>query len=562
VSGAITSGGERGLLGLAFQPDYATSGRFYVYFTDPNGDLVVARFKRSAANPLVADPASRFDLRWSTGERVIRHPVNGNHNGGNLAFGPDGMLYLAPGDGGAGNDPPNNAQNLGVLLGKMLRINVAAVDDLNQDGFVVPADNPFRNTPGARPEIWDLGLRNPFRWSFDDVTKGGTGALVIGDVGQNAWEEVDYEPRGRGGRNYGWRIREGAHDNVTQPPATILPLVDPIFEYPHPTGFVITGGFVYRGAALPPAFRGRYFFADFGTRKVWTIALTIDGAGNATASDLRDHSAELGSPDITSFGVDAGGEIYFANYAEGTISRIDSTVPVSAPLLQIDLPFNGQTVPALFPITGWALDTTSLTNPGIDAIHVWAFPASGANPIFMGPAQIGGARPDVAAVFGSQFANAGYGLIGRGLGPGDYRIIVFALTHATGTFSIAKFVDIHVVRTSRVQVDAPANNATVNRPFIIGGWAMDPTVPTGTGILAIHVWAFPVSPGGSAVFLGAANFGDRPDVAAAFGSRFLHAGFGLIANLPSAGVWDILVFPLTAATNQFDPATVVRVTVR
>src|SRR5262245_14550132 len=156
---SISAGGERGLLGLAFPPNYATSGRSFVYFNDPNGDIVVARFKRSASNALVADPASRFDLRWSTGLRVILHPDFGNHNGGNLQFGPDGYLYIGTGDGGGGNDPSNNAQNLGSLLGKMLRIDVVSVSEAQAAGFVVPPDNPF---PGiGAPEIWDIGLRNP-----------------------------------------------------------------------------------------------------------------------------------------------------------------------------------------------------------------------------------------------------------------------------------------------------------------------------------------------------------------------------------------------------------------
>ena len=230
LSRAISSGGERGLLGLAFPPDDASSGRFYVNFTNTSGDTVVARFKRSP-DRLTADPGSRFDLLWSTGERVIRQPY-ANHNGGNLAFGPDGFLYIGMGDGGGADDPGNRAQDPTTLLGKMLRIDVN-VPDTDERGFRVPAGNPFLSGQplGALPEIWDFGLRNPWRFSFDDPTLGGTGALVIGDVGQNWYEEIDYEPPGAGGRNYGWRLREGAHPRVTTLPPAFLPLIDPIIEY-------------------------------------------------------------------------------------------------------------------------------------------------------------------------------------------------------------------------------------------------------------------------------------------------------------------------------------------
>jgi len=334
LRGSITSGGERGLLGMAVAPDYAASGRFYVNFTDLAGNTVIARFLRSTANPAVADPASRFDLRWPSGLRYIAQPY-ANHNAGNLAFGPDGFLYIGMGDGGSGNDPENRAQNPAELLGKMLRIDVN-VPAANTNGYVVPSSNPFvgGGPAGVLTEIWSFGLRNPWRYSFDMPSRGGTGALIIADVGQGAWEEVDYEPAGRSGRNYGWRNREGAHPNVTSPVPVYNPptgLTDPIHEYSHSVGQSITGGFVYRGSLLPSTYRGRYFFADYVQGRVWSIVLTIDSTtGEATASSARtDHTTELGGSavvgNISSFGVDAAGELYVVNHTGGTIVQIMGT---------------------------------------------------------------------------------------------------------------------------------------------------------------------------------------------------------------------------------------------
>jgi glucose/arabinose dehydrogenase len=319
----VLSGGEQGLLGLAFSPDYATSGRIYVNFTNLSGDTVIARFMRDATNALRADPATRFDLVWPGGLPYIDQPF-ANHNGGNLMFGPDGYLYIGLGDGGSGNDPFHLAQNPGSLLGKMLRIDVS-VGAAHPTGYSVPPTNPFVSQPGVLPEIWAFGLRNPWRYSFDDPAQGGTGALVIGDVGQGAWEEVDYEPAGQGGRNYGWRNREGAHDNVLDLPPFFLPLRDPIHEYPRDVGHSITGGFVYRGNALGAGYTGRYFFADIITNRVWSLGLSIDpGTGQATAASVTEHTAELGNgaTSVSSFGVDASGELYLVSYGRGEIYRI------------------------------------------------------------------------------------------------------------------------------------------------------------------------------------------------------------------------------------------------
>ena len=326
LSSSIVSGGEQGLLGLAFPPDAASSGRFFVNFTDRAGDTVVARFRRSS-DPLVANASSRFDLRFggATAPAVIDQPFS-NHNGGHLAFGPDGYLYIGLGDGGSANDPQHRAQNLNELLGKMLRIDVN-VPDTHPTGYRIPADNPFLSGPiAARQEIWAVGLRNPWRYSFDDVSLGGTGALIIGDVGQVSFEEVDYEPRGKGGRNYGWRNREGAHDNVTSQPPAYLPLTDPIHEYNRSVGQSITGGYIYRGKALPERYRGRYFFADYIAGRVFSIGIVLNEAGEAAAVDPQEHTAELGGTsqlgNISSFGVDGEGELFLVSYSLGRVFKL------------------------------------------------------------------------------------------------------------------------------------------------------------------------------------------------------------------------------------------------
>jgi glucose/arabinose dehydrogenase len=327
---AIAAGGERGLLGLALAPDFPASRRFFVNFTNLNGHTVVARFRKGANG--TADMASRFDLRLDEGGPGIVVQPYSNHNGGHLAFGPDGMLYIGLGDGGSGNDPEHRAQNVTTLLGKMLRINVGVADG-HATGYDVPANNPFGKPggplPNARPEIWSLGLRNPWRYSFD-IGPGGTGALVIGDVGQNQFEEIDYEPTGRGGRNYGWRNREGAHNNVVSLPVASQPLIDPIHEYAHPVGVSVTGGAVYRGSSLQERNRGRYFFADY-SGKVWSLGLALDGAGEARVSDVIEHTAELGGSGvlgtISAFGTDLDGELYIVSHSRGVVLRLAGVPP-------------------------------------------------------------------------------------------------------------------------------------------------------------------------------------------------------------------------------------------
>lgn len=325
---AIARGGERGLLGLALAPDAAVSGRVYVNFTNRAGDTVIARFERRTDDPLVADPDTRFDLQWPDGERFIAQPY-ANHNGGHLAFGPDGYLYVGMGDGGSANDPQNRAQSPDTLLGKMLRIDVNVPND-DPRGYVIPPDNPFVERPGVLPEIWALGYRNPWRYTFDDIGEGATGALVVGDVGQGAREEIDYERAGAGGRNYGWRHREGSIATPGVPPAPIElgPLVEPLFDYGRGRGFSVTGGYVYRGTTLPARFQGRYFFGDYGGR-VWSLGLAIDpDSGEVSLADEMEHTDELGGskPGLASFGRDSSGELYLVTQS-GEIYRIVPAVP-------------------------------------------------------------------------------------------------------------------------------------------------------------------------------------------------------------------------------------------
>jgi glucose/arabinose dehydrogenase len=324
----VALGGERGLLGLAFPPDFASSRRFYVYYTRAgDGDIVVARYKRSLADPFVADPAGT-SLVWGGTTPYIEHSSAGNHNGGHMAFGPDGFLYIAVGDGG---NTPELAQSAVSLLGKILRIDVNVADGHAQ-GYVVPPSNPFvDNLPiPALDEIWSFGLRNPWKFSFDDLN-GGTNAMIVGDVGQGAWEEIDYEPAARGGRNYGWPAREGAHVYAPGFVTAYQPLTDPVFDYDRNVGSSITGGFVYRGTKMQAFRRGRYFYADFVRGRVWSLGLSVNaGSGEATPTDLVEHTGELGGSGalgaITSFGRDARGELYIVSYA-GTIFRIVDITP-------------------------------------------------------------------------------------------------------------------------------------------------------------------------------------------------------------------------------------------
>ena len=325
----ISRGGERGLLGMAFPPDAAESLWVFVNFTNRAGHTVIARFTRQADNLLAVAPESRFDLQWPDARRFIEQPY-ANHNGGHLAFGPDGHLYIGLGDGGSGNDPENRAQSPGTLLGKMLRIDVRVAPE-DPRGYVVPGDNPFLGQEGMPGEIWAIGYRNPWRYTFDDLGPDATGALVIGDVGQSAREEIDYEPAGAGGRNYGWRHREGsiATPGVPPEPVGLGPLVEPIFDYGRGRGVAVTGGYVYRGSTLPAWYRGRYFFGDYGSGRVWSLGLAVDAdTGEASVVDEIEHTDELGGtrPGLSSFARDMAGELYIVTQA-GDIYRLAPSEP-------------------------------------------------------------------------------------------------------------------------------------------------------------------------------------------------------------------------------------------
>jgi glucose/arabinose dehydrogenase len=292
-----SSGEEQGLLSMAFAPDYAQSGRFYVDYTGANGDLHIVQYGRAGGNPNLAGGASNRSVL------TIPHHQYSNHNGGQLQFGPDGDLYIGVGDGGNEDDPMNEGQNTGVLLGKVLRIAPGA-----SGGYSIPADNPFAGKPGARPEIWAYGLRNPWRFSFDSLT----GALIIGDVGQDRQEEVDFAPRGTGaGANYGWSIFEGERRNK---PGNARGAVFPVLVTLHSQGYcAIIGGYVVRDRSLP-ALYGRYVYGDLCKPEIRLAGLS---PGHATG----DRDTGLSVHDMSSFGEDALGRIYAVSL-DGPVYRI------------------------------------------------------------------------------------------------------------------------------------------------------------------------------------------------------------------------------------------------
>ncbi|MEW6491196.1 MAG: PQQ-dependent sugar dehydrogenase [Cyanobacteriota bacterium] len=301
ISDRISTGGERGLLGLAFPPDYASKGYFYVNYTNPAGDTVVARYRLTNDPNVAALDSEEIIL-------TVDQPFE-NHNGGQLAFGPDGYLYIGMGDGGGGGDPQNNAQNPQSLLGKILRIDVES----GAATYTIPDTNPFvaANDPNNQfsDEIWALGLRNPWRFSFDRIT----GDLYIGDVGQNALEEIDFQPAtSQGGENYGWNIMEGS-SRYNNNPSDLTGLVLPVAEYDHSLGQSVTGGMVYRGS-FEPSLQGVYLYGDFISGRIWGLRPNSTGWDNTLLLD---------SPyGISTFGEDQAGNLYVADYFNGGIYSV------------------------------------------------------------------------------------------------------------------------------------------------------------------------------------------------------------------------------------------------
>jgi glucose/arabinose dehydrogenase len=305
ISGRVLSTAlEQGLLSVAFHPEYALNGRFFVNYTDSNGDTVVAEYGTSADDPDRGDPDS---------ERILLNVDQPfiNHNGGQLKFGPDGYLYVGMGDGGGAGDSLNNGQNPETLLGALLRLNVNG-SDAGAKAYAIPADNPFVGQAGAREEIWATGLRNPWRFSFDRQS----GDLYITDVGQSMWEEVNFQPAGDpGGANYGWKVFEASHCFQSEgcDPAGF---VAPVAEYAHQEGNCsITGGYVYRGLQYPEL-GGNYFFADYCSGAIWSLFRLADGGWQQTSLLRTDLF-------ISSFGEDNQGELYVLDHVNGDVYHLE-----------------------------------------------------------------------------------------------------------------------------------------------------------------------------------------------------------------------------------------------
>jgi glucose/arabinose dehydrogenase len=283
-------------LGLAFHPDYFSNGKFFVNYTGENGETVISRFQVSNQLDL-ADPDSELVILR------LQQPY-ANHNGGGLKFGPDGMLYIGTGDGGSGGDPLGNGQRLDTLLGKILRIDVD-----REQPYDIPLDNPYVSG-GGLPEIWAYGLRNPWRFSFDRIS----GDLFIGDVGQNVWEEINYQPAGSpGGENYGWNLREGSHPFSSE---ITTGLIDPVAEYPHDFGCSVTGGVVVRSPSLP-SWNGVYLYGDYCTGIIWGLLQTEDGFWEASQLFTTPFT-------ISSFGEGFDGEVFVLDYF-GAIYQLSPT---------------------------------------------------------------------------------------------------------------------------------------------------------------------------------------------------------------------------------------------
>jgi len=340
----VLTSGERGLLGMAFHPDYAQNGRFYVAYVDLDNNAVLSRFNVSETDPNVADPNSEVILLQTPN-------LSTEHYSGQLQFGPDGYLYVGRGDGAEAGDPDNRAQDLSQLLGKIWRLDVDSGDP-----YAIPPTNPFVGVPGAREEIWAYGFRNPWRFSFDRAT----GELYIADVGQDSWEEIDLQPAtSQGGENYGWHRMEGQH--CFNPPADCNDgtLTLPIIEYPHDDdngffGCAVIGGYSYRGNGFP-LLDGVYFYADFCTGKIW--GASRDPEGNLTNPLLLESGLNIGS-----FGEDEAGDVYVADLSTNGLYRIRDLRPFCDVDVSKDVYVEGDVVTAT---------ELRLVNLGDVAVPVW-----------------------------------------------------------------------------------------------------------------------------------------------------------------------------------------------
>ena len=300
ITNRVVYGGERGLLGIAFHPDFKTNGYFYVNYIGNGDSTHISRFKVNTGDANVADSQSELKLM------TIFQPFQ-NHNGGDLNFGPDGYLYIGLGDGGSGGDPGNRSQNPKEFLGKMLRIDVD-----HGNPYAIPESNPFYNSTVTKEEIWALGLRNPWRFSFDRLT----GDLWIGDVGQNLYEEIDFQSGdSKGGENYGWRCYEGDQAYNSSGCSSANLMTFPIYTYSHGSECSITGGYVYRGSSLSP-FYGSYFFADYCSDRIWTLHKV---SGNWVKEDYGQFTGN----NFSTFGEDVNGQLYIAGVKSGKIYRIN-----------------------------------------------------------------------------------------------------------------------------------------------------------------------------------------------------------------------------------------------
>ncbi|MDO9556187.1 MAG: PQQ-dependent sugar dehydrogenase [Coriobacteriia bacterium] len=296
LSNAVSTDSERGLLGMAFPPTFPTDGLFYVDYTDRDGTTTISRFTASGDT---VDRASEQKLL------TVVQPF-ANHNGGMIAFGPEGYLYIGMGDGGSSGDPKGNGQNFGTLLGAILRIDVSGTD-----GYAVPPDNTFASHKGARPEVWAYGLRNPWRFSFDREI----GDLWIGDVGQSTWEEIDFQPASSiGGENYGWNLYEATHSYPPGTAAASGEFTPPVIEYGRAAGQSVTGGYVYRGSAYE-AMWNTYLYGDFGSGALWGLRRADDGT-------IENRLLLETGFSLVSFGEDDSGELYVVDFGGGAIYRV------------------------------------------------------------------------------------------------------------------------------------------------------------------------------------------------------------------------------------------------